>query len=75
MTEATYAAPLGAVDVKLTKSTQGVSLEVDCKRPREMGETWEEAAAESARIAVEAYRRALREMGSLGLVPGKEAKA
>lgn len=66
-----YATGPGAVDVKITKSTQGVSLEIDVKRPREPGESYSQAAALSAWIAVEAYRLALEQMAAIGLVPGK----
>ena len=65
---------LGAVDVKITKSTQGVSLEIDVKRPREAGETYEQAAARSAAVAVTAYVVARDQMAMIGLAPGKEAK-
>jgi len=63
---------LGAVDIKITKSTQGVALEIDVKRPREVDETFEQAAALSASIAVNAYARAVEQMAAIGLVPGKE---
>lgn len=65
---------LGAVDVKVTKSTQGVSLEVDCKRPREPDESWDAAAAASARLVAAAYAAALEEIAAIGLVPGKDAR-
>jgi hypothetical protein len=66
---------LGAIDVKVARSTQGVSLEVDVKRPREPGETYEEAADESARLAARAYRRAAQELeATTGLVPGRDQK-
>lgn len=74
MTDEVRYASLGAVDVKVTKSTQGVSLEVDVKRPREPGESYEEAAAAAARVAALAYEAAEREIRRLGLTPGKEPK-
>lgn len=65
---------LGGVDIKITKSTQGVSLEVDTKRPREAGETFEDAAFKAAACAVNAYALAVERMAGIGLVPGKDAK-
>ena len=63
---------LGAVDVKVTKSTQGVSLEVDVKRPREPDESYEDAMERSANIAARAYLLASRELAAVtGLAPGK----
>jgi hypothetical protein len=69
-----YTPGLGAVDVKVTKSTQGVSLEVDCTRSREPGESWHDAAAASARLVAEAYSAAVEEIAAIGLVPGKESR-
>jgi hypothetical protein len=65
---------LGGVDVKVTKSTQGVSVEIDVKRPREPGETFEQAAALSASIAANAYKMTVEQLAEIGLVPGKDAK-
>lgn len=70
----TFQMSLGAVDTKVSRSTQGVSLEIDVKRPREPGESYEEAAAASARLAALAYRAAVAELAAVGLVPGKDAK-
>jgi hypothetical protein len=64
----------GAIDVKVTKSTQGVSLEVDCKRAREPGESYQQAAAASARLVAESYSAAVEEIAAIGLVPGKHAQ-
>jgi len=65
---------LGAVDVKVSRSTQGVAVEVDCKRPREPGESYEQAGEASARIAAGAYAAAVQEIAALGLTPGKDAR-
>lgn len=63
---------LGGVDVKVTKSTQGVSLEVDVKRGREPDESYDEASGQSARLAALSYERAEKALAQIGLVPGKD---
>lgn len=65
---------LGAVDLKVTKSTQGVSLEVDCKRPRQPGDSWDQAISASALYLAVAYTRATEQLGKIGLTPGRETK-
>lgn len=65
---------LGGVDVKIARSTQGTALEVDVKRPREPGETFEQAAIFAADCAANAYALAVERLAAIGLTPGKDAK-
>lgn len=65
---------LGAVNVSVTRSTQGTSLEVAVKRPREAGETFEQAAIFAADCAANAYALAVERLAAIGLTPGKDAK-
>lgn len=74
MSEHATLSSLGRVDVKVSKSTQGVSLEVDVQRPREPGETFEQAACHAAGLAATTYALALDQIAALGLVPGKAEK-
>lgn len=60
------------VSVKLTRSVQGVSLEVDVNRLREAGEDYDAVARDAARLAELAYREGQEAATRLGLVLGKE---
>ena len=62
------------VSVKLTRSVQGVSLEVDVNRLMEDGESYDEVAKDAARIAGLAYDEARAEAAALGLTIGKDPK-
>lgn len=68
-------ATLGAVDVKITHSTQGIAVEVDCKRPREPGESAAAAVRTSVEQAIAAYQEVVAELKKLGLEPGPHKKA
>lgn len=63
-------ATLGAIDVKVTHSTQGVAVEVDAKRPREDGEDPADAAKRSVEWALAAYDAAVQALTERGLTPG-----
>lgn len=64
------ASTLGAVDVKVTHSTQGIAVEIDAKRPREPGESAEAAARASVEWALIAYGIAVEALTTQGLAPG-----
>lgn len=70
-----HAPPLGSVDHKLTHSTTGISLETDVTRPRQDGETFEQAAQASAALVASAYRQAIvaLEKHAVALGPFKKA--
>lgn len=73
-----HSQPPGGVDHKLTHSTTGITLETDVTRPRQPGESFEEAAALSAALVAMAYRVALLQLAQEGVQVGpfkKEAKA
>ena len=66
---------LGGIDVRVARSTQGVSVEIEIKRPREPGETYEDVSAKVAVLAIATYKQMLAEMATVGLVPGKEPRS
>lgn len=68
-------ATLGACDVKVTHSTQGIAIEVDAKRPREDGEDPAEAAVRSVEWAMAAYDAAVQALADRGLAAGPFRKA
>lgn len=69
------AATLGAVDITITHSTQGIALQVDAKRPRDAHETVEESIAQSVTWALMAYDQAVAGLQARGLAPGPFKKA
>lgn len=71
----TYTQPLGGVDHKLTHSTTGITLETDVSRPRQAGETFEQAAAMSAALVSMAYRVAALKLADEGVVVGPFKRA
>lgn len=70
-----YQPALGGVDVKIGHGRDSVSVEVDVRRPRQEGETFQEAATASAKLAAETYRAAVKELEALGLTAGPLKKA
>lgn len=71
----TYQPAPGGVDVKVSHTTTGVSIEVDVTRPRQEGETFEQAAAMSAALAASAYRMACLELTREGVTVGPFPKS
>ena len=70
----TYAPSLGKVGVKITHSTQGVSVEIDIDRPRVENENWEDTSARAVGLAIATYRVAVEDLNAIGVTVGK-AKA
>lgn len=68
-------ATLGAIDVQITHSTQGIAVEVDAKRPRDPRETVEESIEQSVTWALMAYDKAVAGLQARGLTPGPFKKA
>jgi hypothetical protein len=67
--------PMGGVDAKVTHSTQGISLEVDVTRPRQEGETFEQAAEATAALVADAYEKAVLAIQAKGWQIGPFKKA
>ena len=61
------------VGLKLTQSTQGVSLEVDVDRWRQTGETDDEAIYQAGRVLAAAFAEGQERAAALGLTLGKAA--
>jgi len=66
----TYAPPLGGVRVKLETNSRGTNVEVGVDRPREAGESFEDAARAATEIASLARELALGAVGTSGLPVG-----
>jgi hypothetical protein len=62
--------PMGSVDAKLSHSTTGITLELDVTRPRQDGETFEDAAQRTAELAASAYTTVVRELANRGVHVG-----
>jgi hypothetical protein len=67
--------PMGSVDVKLSHSTTGIAVEIDCTRPRQEGETFSVAAEQAAVLAADAYEKVVRELATRGVHVGPFRKA
>jgi hypothetical protein len=63
----TYAPALGGVRVKLETNSRGTNVEVGVDRPRETGESFEDAATAAVEIARRARELALGAIGAPGL--------
>jgi hypothetical protein len=70
-----YQLALGGVDVKVAHGRDAVSVEVDVTRPRQEGETFEEAAAASLKLAVSTYQAAVMDLEGVGVTVGPLKKA
>lgn len=70
----THVRPTGSVGVAINHTSTGISIETTVSRPREDGETWEDATGASAQLALEAYDRAALGLRSRGLEPGPHKK-